>query len=192
MRSHHTPLFYRKCSLKFSFFHQNAVCIHFFVSDVQRAILLIKETDETFRSTEHEGRGRAGPDFFCVVTKGAAWRCFRGDLSWTLGKGSFSREWLGTGTGCPGKWSQHQPWQSSRSIKVVRSWARWPLQMPPKSWYSMIPWVYEHERINITILKSWFFFFSFIVFLWEQDCCIFTTCLANGTQFFSRIINLSH
>lgn len=72
MENHHTLLSYRKCLLKFSFSHQYAVCIYFLVSDIQRVTLLIKEIDETFRSTEHEGSGGAGPDLFYVVTKGAA------------------------------------------------------------------------------------------------------------------------
>lgn len=69
MENHHTPLSYRKCSLKFSFFHQNAARSYFFVSDVQREELLIKETDETFRGTDYEGSGEAGP---YMVTKRAA------------------------------------------------------------------------------------------------------------------------
>lgn len=72
MENHHIPLSYRKYSLKFYFFHQNAAHIYFFVSDVQREELFIKETDQTFRSSEHEESGEAGPDLFYVVTKRAA------------------------------------------------------------------------------------------------------------------------
>lgn len=43
----------------------------------------------------------------------------RGRWDWILGKGSSLRGSLVAGTGSPGKWSQYQPCQSSRSISTM-------------------------------------------------------------------------
>ena len=52
-------------------------------------------------------------------TWGNQWSCIRGSSDWTLGKSLSQRGWLVTGTGSPGKWSQHQACQSSRSVWTV-------------------------------------------------------------------------
>ena len=45
------------------------------------------------------------------------WSCIRSS-DWTLGKGTSLRGWLVTAAGSPGKWSQHQACQSSRSMEL--------------------------------------------------------------------------
>jgi len=32
-------------------------------------------------------------------------------LDWLLGRIYSQKEWLGIGTGCPGKWWNHHPWR---------------------------------------------------------------------------------
>lgn len=66
-----------------------------------------------------------------------------GGLGWLLGKGSSTRGEAEHWTGSPGKWSQHQAWQSSREIwKITHdvtlgvvlfgtgNWTRWSLWVP--------------------------------------------------------------
>ena len=43
---------------------------------------------------------------------------FRGGSGWTLGKICSPKEWLGIGTGCPGRWWSHHPWNSSRNMEM--------------------------------------------------------------------------
>lgn len=61
------------------------------------------------------GEGGADSDLF-LGPKGTAWSCVRGELGWILERGSFLREWSGTGTGSPEEQSQHQTCQSTRRV----------------------------------------------------------------------------
>ncbi|GAB0199179.1 mitochondrial enolase superfamily member 1 [Grus japonensis] len=58
------------------------------------------------------GSEGAGTDLLPLVTsdrtQGNGMKLRRGSLAWISGKGSSPRGWSGTGTGSPGKWSQHQ------------------------------------------------------------------------------------
>lgn len=47
--------------------------------------------------------------------EGMAVICAREGSVWILGKSS-PKEWLGTGTGCPGKQYYHHPWMCSRNV----------------------------------------------------------------------------
>ncbi|KAK4823316.1 hypothetical protein QYF61_000918 [Mycteria americana] len=57
-----------------------------------------------------EGNGGGGADLLSLDM-----RKWNEAADWTLGKGPSLRGWSVTGTGSPGKWSQHQACQSSRS-----------------------------------------------------------------------------